>query len=60
LISAFPPTIEYSVRGIGGATVASTEVLPEGAKLGHAWCGFEDYEKVETRQNGKQTSMIDF
>lgn len=64
LISAFPPTIEYSEspRGLGGATVASTEVLPEGAKFGpHGIMVFEDYEKgAAYAKTVNKPIMIDF
>ena len=64
LISAFPPTIEYSEspRGLGGATVASTEVLPEGAKLGpHGIMVFEDYDKgLAYAKTVNKPIMIDF
>ena len=64
LISAFPPTLEYSEspKGLGGATVASTAVLPEGAKLGpHGITVFEDYDKgLAYAKTVNKPIMIDF
>ncbi|MBC5842576.1 thioredoxin family protein [Flavobacterium sp. F-380] len=64
LISAFPPTLEYSEspKGLGGSTIASTEVLPEGAKLGpHGIMVFEDYEKgLAYAKTVNKPIMIDF
>lgn len=64
LISAFPPTLEYSEspKGLGGSTIASTEVLPEGAKLGpHGIMVFEDYDKgTAYAKSVNKPIMIDF
>ncbi|MBU0942409.1 MAG: thioredoxin family protein [Bacteroidetes bacterium] len=64
LISAFPPTLEYSEspKGLGGSTIASTEVLPEGAKLGpHGIMVFEDYDKgAAYAKSVNKPIMIDF
>ena len=64
LISAFPPTLEYSEspKGLGGSTIASTEVLPEGAKFGpHGIMVFEDYEKgAAYAKSVNKPIMIDF
>jgi thiol:disulfide interchange protein DsbD len=64
LISAFPPTLEYSEspRGFGGSAVVSRAVLPEGAKLGpHGIMVFEDYEKgVAYAKTVNKPIMIDF
>lgn len=64
LISAFPPTLEYSEspRGLGRSGVASLTTLPEGAKLGpHGIIVFEDYEKgLAYAKMVRKPIMLDF
>jgi thiol:disulfide interchange protein DsbD len=65
IISAFPPTMEYSEspNGVGGATnsVASI-ILPEGAKSGpHGIVVFDDYEKgLAYAKTVNKPIMLDF
>jgi thiol:disulfide interchange protein DsbD len=49
IISAFPPTLEYSEspKGWSGASAVNTAILPEGAVRTSWYYGFEDYEKVQ-------------
>ena len=64
LISAFPPTVEYSEspKGLGGASAINTTILPEGAKLGpHGIMVFEDYEKgVAYAKTVNKPILLDF
>jgi thiol:disulfide interchange protein DsbD len=65
IISAFPPTMEYSESpsGVGGsASSAASVILPEGAKSGpHAIVVFDDYEKGLTyAKTVNKPIMLDF
>ncbi|MBC5836757.1 protein-disulfide reductase DsbD family protein [Flavobacterium muglaense] len=65
LISAFPPTMEYSESpfGVGGSGNASeTVALPDGAKSGpHGLVVFDDYEKgLAYAQKVNKPIMLDF
>lgn len=64
IISAFPPTLEYSEspKGLGVTGTDSTTVLPDGAKRGpHGIMVFEDYEKgVAYAKMVNKPIMLDF
>ncbi|TDE03539.1 protein-disulfide reductase DsbD family protein [Flavobacterium hiemivividum] len=65
IISAFPPTLEYSEspKGLGGSgSSATNEVLPEGAKSGpHGIVLFDDYEKgLAYAKTVNKPIMLDF
>lgn len=65
IISAFPPTMEYSESpsGVGGsASSAASVILPEGAKSGpHAIVVFDDYEKgLAYAKTVNKPIMLDF
>jgi thiol:disulfide interchange protein DsbD len=65
IISAFPPTMEYSEspNGVGGsASNATTVILPEGAKSGpHGIVVFDDYEKgLAYAKTVNKPIMLDF
>lgn len=65
IISAFPPTLEYSEspKGLGGSASSVTSViLPEGAKSGpHGIVVFDDYEKgLAYAKTVNKPIMLDF
>jgi thiol:disulfide interchange protein len=65
IISAFPPTLEYSEspKGLGGSGASATNVvLPEGAKSGpHGIVLFHDYEKgLAYAKTVNKPIMLDF
>ena len=65
IISAFPPTMQYSEspNGVGGsASTAASIILPEGAKSGpHGIVVFDDYEKGLAYANTvNKPIMLDF
>jgi thioredoxin-related protein len=66
LISGFPPPMTYSESpyGVGNSkgSVASTEALPDGAKLGaHDIIAFTDYEKgVAYAKSVRKPILLDF
>ncbi|MEZ7504533.1 cytochrome c biogenesis protein CcdA [Flavobacterium sp. Arc2] len=65
MISAFPPTLEYSESptGLGGSGSSATSIiLPEGAKSGpHGIVVFDDYEKgLAYAKTVNKPIMLDF
>jgi thiol:disulfide interchange protein DsbD len=65
IISAFPPTMEYSEspNGVGGsASSTASVILPEGAKSGpHGIVVFDDYEKgLAYAKTVNKPIMLDF
>ncbi|SEA40101.1 Thiol:disulfide interchange protein DsbD [Flavobacterium gillisiae] len=65
IISAFPPTLEYSEspKGLGGSAISvASAILPEGAKSGpHGIVVFDDYEKgLAYAKTVNKPIMLDF